>query len=396
MHKEVQQATSGPTSLGVTSEEGAHPQLSSVVSASLTKPVYSASTILHSESASGHEASTTSTTEANPEKTYPNDSISQQQGIVKRTKNFSLDHIFAGTDPYALVEKTKSASEGLETVLTQPATGKGASYVKKEITFVEKDASFGADEFLTSPDLSSSDDTKKEIKLQDLSKLVLNLDVDFIDLDSPEDDQPIIVEDEEEEEVHAEIDDAKKSQNYKLEQQKLKAKAKVAFLLAQPSFLKVEKHTELLVKSLSLELSKLLSSHDFSSSLLTELKELPSNATVSSLTTQVAELKTLLWELPAEFLSVPGQVSSVQAKIKTLDALPSLLSKSSPQPKRELIKKDKGKKAMSLKDAKEEGTESEYDDVNLTSSMIKSSKQKKLKQFDFITRKGEHIHLTAD
>ncbi|GKD11518.1 hypothetical protein Tco_1195925, partial [Tanacetum coccineum] len=117
MHKEVQQATGGPTSLGVTSEEGANPQLSSVVSASLTKPVYSASTILHSESASGHDASATSTAEADPGKTNPNDSVSQQQGIVKGTKTISFDHIFVGTDPHVLVEKTKSASEGLETVL---------------------------------------------------------------------------------------------------------------------------------------------------------------------------------------------------------------------------------------------------------------------------------------
>nr|GEU37143.1 hypothetical protein [Tanacetum cinerariifolium] len=118
---------------------------------------------------------------------------------------------------------------------------------------------YAKEEFNTSLDLSSSDETKKEIKLEDLSKLVPNLDVDFMDLDLPKDDQPIIVEDEEEKE-----------------------------------------------------------------------------------------------ELPTEFLPIPGQVSLVKAKIKTLEALPILLSKSSPQPDGELIKKDKGKKAMSLKDAKEE------------------------------------------
>ncbi|GKF21310.1 hypothetical protein Tco_0069948, partial [Tanacetum coccineum] len=72
------------------------------------------------------------------------------------------------------------------TVLTKPATGKGASYIEKEIEYAEE-------EFNTSPDLSSSDDTKKEIKLEDLSKLVPNLDVDFMDLDSPEGDEPIII-----------------------------------------------------------------------------------------------------------------------------------------------------------------------------------------------------------
>ncbi|GKB92404.1 hypothetical protein Tco_0964676, partial [Tanacetum coccineum] len=40
-----------------------------------------------------------------------------------------------------------------------------------------------------------------------------------------------------------------------------------------------------------------------------------------------AELKTLKWELPAEFLALPIQNSSVQAKLQTLDTLPSLLNK---------------------------------------------------------------------
>ncbi|GKD22343.1 hypothetical protein Tco_1224046 [Tanacetum coccineum] len=54
LHKEDQQVIGGPTSLGITSEEGANPQLSSVVSASTTKPVYSTSTIIHSKSTSEH------------------------------------------------------------------------------------------------------------------------------------------------------------------------------------------------------------------------------------------------------------------------------------------------------------------------------------------------------
>ncbi|GJX18954.1 hypothetical protein Tco_0221631 [Tanacetum coccineum] len=53
MHKETQQATGGPTSLGASSEERAHPQLSS-----------------------GHDASAYSTTEADPGLSAPNDSIS--------------------------------------------------------------------------------------------------------------------------------------------------------------------------------------------------------------------------------------------------------------------------------------------------------------------------------
>ncbi|GKE30704.1 hypothetical protein Tco_1446088 [Tanacetum coccineum] len=48
---------------------------------------------------------------------------------------------------------------------------------------------------------------------------------------------------------------------------------------------------------------------------------------VTSLTSQVAELKTLQWELPAKFLVIPSQVELIQAKLETLDALPSLLNK---------------------------------------------------------------------
>nr|GEU88544.1 retrovirus-related Pol polyprotein from transposon TNT 1-94 [Tanacetum cinerariifolium] len=151
----------------------------------------------------GHDTSTNSTTKTDIGKFTPNDYISQQQGMDKGTNTISFDHISTGTNPHVLVEKTKSASKGLETVLTKPVIGKRANYIEKEIEYAEE-------EFNTSPDLSSSDDTKKEINLEDLSKLVLNMDVDFMNLDSPEDEQTIIIEDEEEENIHAEKDDAEK------------------------------------------------------------------------------------------------------------------------------------------------------------------------------------------
>nr|GEW95133.1 hypothetical protein [Tanacetum cinerariifolium] len=56
MHKEAQQAAGGPTSLWVTSKEGAHPQLSS-----------------------GHDVSADFTAEADPGPSAPNDSIPLQQ-----------------------------------------------------------------------------------------------------------------------------------------------------------------------------------------------------------------------------------------------------------------------------------------------------------------------------
>ncbi|GJU01139.1 hypothetical protein Tco_1111477 [Tanacetum coccineum] len=59
-------------------------------------------------------------------------------------------------------------------------------------------------------------------------------------------------------------------------------------------------------------------------------------------------------------------------------------TRSSSQPKGGHIKKDKGKKVMSLKEAKKESTESDFDDeAHVTGFMVKSSKIKKLKKFDF-------------
>ncbi|GKA47613.1 hypothetical protein Tco_0740496 [Tanacetum coccineum] len=149
-----------------------------------------------------------------------------------------------------------------------------------------------------------------------------------------------------------------------MEQAKAKAEAEVALIKSKPSYLGIHQLTKLLVTSLKPELSKLLASHDFASCLPTELKELPSKitclsreikelkkhfrdmeielfgdlkeiltkletftSTISSLLSQVAELKNIQWGLPAEFLNLPSQVSSVQEKLKTLDSLPSLLHK---------------------------------------------------------------------
>ncbi|GJW08222.1 hypothetical protein Tco_1570645 [Tanacetum coccineum] len=276
MHKEDQQATGGPTSLGVTSEARANPQLSSGMSTfNLNKPIYSASFIIHSESASGNDASAVSTAKADPRNSTPSDFVPQQQ------------------------DQTKYVSEGLETVLTQPITGKGASSIARQVE--EEEAS-------------------NTIKLEDQVKLVSNVQPSVKDLDSPKDDPVIVVDDSDE-------DEEDESQKHKLvlEKNKAKAEAEATLLKAQPSFPNVGQLNELLVKSLQTEFSKILSTHDFSSSLPTKLKDLPSK--FNELIEEVKGLKKqiLQWELPAEFLSLPEQVASVQAKPKSLDALPSLL-----------------------------------------------------------------------
>nr|GEU36820.1 hypothetical protein [Tanacetum cinerariifolium] len=54
---------------------------------------------------------------------------------------------------------------------------------------------------------------------------------------------------------------------------------------------------------------------------------------------------------------------------------------------------------MSSKDAKEESTKSDNDDDeirHILGSMVKSSRIKKSKKFDFVTEDGKHIHLTEE
>nr|GEX73721.1 hypothetical protein [Tanacetum cinerariifolium] len=158
MHKEDQQATDGTTSLGVISEERANPQLSSGMPAfNLNKPIYSPSFIIHSKSVSGNDASAVFTAEVDPRNSAPSDFVPQQQGMNKGTKNTSYDYLYAG---------------------------KGASSVSKQI----------------------KEETSNTIKLEDLAKLVSHVQPSFKDMNSPEDD-PVIVVDEsdedEEDEVHA-------------------------------------------------------------------------------------------------------------------------------------------------------------------------------------------------
>nr|GEV52119.1 retrovirus-related Pol polyprotein from transposon TNT 1-94 [Tanacetum cinerariifolium] len=266
------------------SEAKANPQLSSGMSSfNLNKPIYSIYFIIHSESASGNDASAASIAEADVENS----------------------------------DQTKSVSKGLETVLTKPIIGKRASSVASQI----------------------EEETSSTIKLEDLAN------------DEGKDD-----------EVHA-------TKNVKTEDtsvlKSLSPKSsQVPELTNQLNFPNVEQLKEILVKSLKTKFSNILSAHDFNNSLPTELKNLPSKfndltkevkwlknqvynleiklpgelkeippkldgftKTFTSLTSPVAELKSLQWELPAEFLAVPSQVDMIQAKLKTLDALPSLINK---------------------------------------------------------------------
>ncbi|GKC02742.1 hypothetical protein Tco_0994352, partial [Tanacetum coccineum] len=86
MHKEAQQAAGGPTSLGATSEEGAHPQLSS-----------------------GHDASADSTAEVDPGNSALNDSIPSHQGINEESRADEISKKIKLEDLSDLLKDTRSA-----------------------------------------------------------------------------------------------------------------------------------------------------------------------------------------------------------------------------------------------------------------------------------------------
>ncbi|GJS34481.1 hypothetical protein Tco_0532863 [Tanacetum coccineum] len=292
MHKEDQQATGGPTSLGITSKERANPQLSSgMLILNLNKPIFSTSFIIHSESASGHDVLADSTAEADPRLSAPNDSIPPQQGMDEGTKNTSYDHIFAE---------------------------KGASFT----------AIHGDKEEASTAIHDDKEEASGIIKLEDLAKLVSQIHPGFKDLDSPKDDSVIIIDESDKDEPNAKIGDTLvprsssprssqiqeltnqvlilQFQKHRLELKKNKAEAEATLLKAQPLFLNVEQLNELLLKEIPTKLE------DFTK-------------TATSLTSHDAELKTLQLELPKKFLSLPAKVKPAQSKLKTLDALPSLL-----------------------------------------------------------------------
>ncbi|GKA05918.1 hypothetical protein Tco_0685038 [Tanacetum coccineum] len=238
MHKEAHQAAGGPTSLGATSKEGAHPQLSS------------------------------------------------------------------GTNLSVLVDQTKLA-DGLKTAHTDSDEPIIVSDESEEEEEVIKDKDTHASSHDVPEDTSiPHPPSPKSAQIQELMAQAQLL----------------------------------QSQKDKLEQQKAKSEAKVASLKARPSYPDINQLTNLLVTSLKPEFLKLLASHDFASCLPNALKEISSKFTDSS--REIKELKKHVQdmeiELPGDLKEIPTKLEtftstifslSSQAKLKTLDSLPSLLNK---------------------------------------------------------------------
>nr|GEX29821.1 hypothetical protein [Tanacetum cinerariifolium] len=248
-HKKHLTSSKQPFVSRVVSEARANPQLSSGMSAfNLNEPIYLASFIIHSESASGNNASAASTAKADPRNSAPNDFVPQQQ------------------------------------------------------------------------------ETFNTIKLEDLAKLVSHGQPSFKDLDSAKDDHVIVMADSDEHED----DEVYGTKNVETKDTSV------------PKSLFPRTTQRAAGKVLKTEFLNILFAYDFSSSLPTELKDLPSKSDkltkevkglkkqvhemeiellgdlkeiptklenftkfVTSITSQVIELKTLQWELLAEFLSLP-------------------------------------------------------------------------------------------
>ncbi|GKD78075.1 hypothetical protein Tco_1340696, partial [Tanacetum coccineum] len=287
-----------------------------------------ASVIIHSKSASGYDDLADSTAKVDPETSAPNDSLPPQHGKDEGTKNYSLDHIFACTNPNVLADKTKSVSDWLETVLTTPETG-----------------------------------TRNAAK--------------------PKDDIIIVVDDSKEDEEEGKNDEIHSTTNNETEDTSAST---------PPS-------PRLLVKSLTVEFSKILYAHNSRSSLPTELKELPSK--FNELTDEVKALKThvhgLEIEVPGDLKSLPTKleeftttVASAQAKLKTLDALLSPLLKVT----QALIMFAKVLHSATLK-AGDQRVPSTGQASTMPAEGEKNTNQK-AKKFDFITEDGKHIHLIEE
>ncbi|GKE75658.1 hypothetical protein Tco_1537699 [Tanacetum coccineum] len=160
------------------------------------------------------------------------------------------------------------------------------------------------------PQLSvEEDEASRTIKLEDLEKLVLSIQPSFKDPDSPKDDPIIVVDDSDEDEELTNQVLILQSQKHKLDLEKNKPEA--ALLKAQPSFPNVGQLNKILVKSLQIEFSKILSAHDFSSSLPTERKDLPSK--FNELTEEVKWLKKQFHELEIE---LPRDLKEIPTKLE--------------------------------------------------------------------------------
>ncbi|GJX79810.1 hypothetical protein Tco_0327959 [Tanacetum coccineum] len=407
MHKENQQATSGPTSLGVTSEARANPHLSSGMSAfNLNEPIYLASFIIHSKSAIGNDASVVSTTEADPGKSAPSNFVPQQQGansIARQVEEEEASNTIKLEDLAKLVSNVQCSFKDLDSPEDDPVivvddsdedeedkSQKHKLELKKNKAEAEV-ALFKAQPFF--PNIGQLNDLLDlPSKFNELTEevKVLKQQVHELEIELPGDLK----------EIPSKLEDFTKTV--------ASVQAKLNTLDALSSLLlNVTKALKRFAQVLDSTSSK---ARDQSIPLVGQADTMPvegekntNQATISQVFQRRAE-KNAEKDMnkqqpkpttPPATTIIPPIITTTTTRMQTPPQNPQ---KGSSQLEREHIKKDKGKKAMSSKDAEEMSTESDSDDetTRVPGSMVESSKKKDFKKFDFVTEDEEHVHLTEE
>ncbi|GKA54465.1 hypothetical protein Tco_0753414 [Tanacetum coccineum] len=278
INKEAQQAAGGPTSLGATSEEGAHPQLNS-----------------------RYNASTDFTAKVDPGLSALNDSITSQQGTNEEFRADEISKKIKLEDLSNLLKDTRSAFFTPDSPQDEPIIVLNESE--------EEEVSKDKDTHESSHDVPKDTSTPypPSPKLAQIQELMAQARSSYPDINQLTN---LLVTS-----LKPELSKLLASHNF------------ASFLPTKPKELP-SKFTELSgeIKELKQHVK------DMEIKLPGDLKEIPTKleyftSTIPSLTSQVVELKNIQWELPAEIQALPVLVSSVQKQLKTLDSLPSLLNK---------------------------------------------------------------------
>ncbi|GJV76534.1 hypothetical protein Tco_1508118 [Tanacetum coccineum] len=240
-----------------------------------------------------------------------------------------------GTNPSVLVDKTESVGDGLGTVQTRPK-------IEKESTTKNL---FGTD---TKEVDQRSDEDNDEIKWDDLTKLVKNISVAAMDLDSPKEDQSIQILSEYESGIQVEV----------------QTKIEDALVLKPPP------------SPISIKIQELTNQiMIFSASIPTELKELSSK--VNEINRAMGDLKQYIKKLEIE---VPGDLKALLDKMEEFQTSISALTN----------------KVASLEDFMLELLGGLLALPGPTCTLEESSKSKPLTKFTYITRKGEKYQMIEE
>ncbi|GJT74035.1 retrovirus-related pol polyprotein from transposon TNT 1-94 [Tanacetum coccineum] len=257
---------------------------------------------------------------------------------MKEQKNYSFTHILAGSNPSVLIDKTKFAGDGLKTANTTSGVNEesGADDISQKVKLEDlldllKDTRSA---FFT-PDSP----TDEPVIVLDVSEEEENAENDKYTEDTLSRKEEL---EQAKVKAEAEVTSMKAKPSYPdinqlTELLVTSLKPELFKLLAShdfASFLPTElKELPSNITRLSEEIKE-LKQHikDTEIELHGDLIEIPTKlesftSTISSLSSQIGELKNIQRKPPTEFLNLPSQISSVQEKLKTLDSLPNLLHK---------------------------------------------------------------------